>query len=670
MSTPSPEHSPLCSLIDELLRPYTQSEFPLTKESEKDLLIALSQVLRQIKFWTHELDSDNDNDTMEKPADNGQFPVGSKLHYEEHHCLTKIIGDLMFLLAAESRYVQHLAGNIIVIISEFVVAMGSNWGELMHLLCLCLELAICNAYSSSFEPSTTNEIDLGCDSSSSITALKPRLKNANLSSLAGIVRVLRNILKHLKVESDGHLLKVYFGSIGSCLSNVPWDLLDSILIGQNGDVLRSSSVDALLYSNVAQPEPRITFKGNLIQFFCSLVEQSGFVEAAGGSQHKHSVIFEIHSVLPKLLAWCLDEQGDCTCIPQYFRHKILILMSRLSVQIHLECSILVSWLHLIHKHFQDLLLQPIIQLESDKDDCLEGSPFLVNVFDDGKQIFSSRHLQRLAVLFFLKSSLSLISLRERSDESGKEGSSELYEWLQGHLPVDIFADHNLYFERCVSFALSFLQLYMHEDDILFEVLLQLFCVPFFPERQVCKGRTFQEVNDNMLFLVSDVFNPISLFHLFLAEILYDHQVLLDYLISKDTGASSAEYLLRCLRIVCDSWKFFVEFSVGGEVTNQSSCKKRKVSGGVTDLKGKVSSASMEGDGIFLSPQNDCKRGHPYGCKHYRTERPPFDDAKDCLLSLKISLENLHRKNLFPYDPQVLLRRLTRFQGLCLDLKKI
>lgn len=78
-------------------------------------------------------------------------------------------------------------------------------------------------------------------------------------------------------------------------------------------------------------------------------------------------------------------------------------------------------------------------------------------------------------------------------------------------------------------------------------------------------------------LAADVFNPIHLFHLFLAEvplqrrkispksffylrkssfiscckvsvsllqISYDHQVLLDYLISKDTGSICAEYLLR------------------------------------------------------------------------------------------------------------------------------
>lgn len=87
-------------------------------------------------------------------------------------------------------------------------------------------------------------------------------------------------------------------------------------------------------------------------------------------------------------------------------------------------------------------------------------------------------------------------------------------------------------------------------------------------------------------LISHLFHPIHFFHLFLAgvstkhslvhffvffpllqdqnteftmlsslamlpssQIHYDHQVLLDYLISKDTGASSAEYLLRYVLVI-------------------------------------------------------------------------------------------------------------------------
>ncbi|CAL5433049.1 unnamed protein product [Camellia sinensis] len=67
----------------------------------------------------------------------------------------------------------------------------------------------------------------------------------------------------------------------------------------------------------------------------------------------------------------------------------------------------------------------------------------------------------------------------------------------------------------------------HKDDILFEVLLQLFLVSFGAKQQVCQDRC-----DDMLY-----------------NLHYDHQVLLDYLISKDTGAKAAEYLLRNWKMV-------------------------------------------------------------------------------------------------------------------------
>lgn len=100
--------------------------------------------------------------------------------------------------------------------------------------------------------------------------------------------------------------------------------------------------------------------------------------------------------------------------------------------------------------------------------------------------------------------------------------------------------------------------------------------------RVARGGILAAKNDTIS-LVSDLFSPIDLFHLFLTEVSltcaakrksichcwirkahiswfliivaefyclyslqihYDHQVLLDYLISKDTGDKCAEYLLR------------------------------------------------------------------------------------------------------------------------------
>ncbi|KAM7510281.1 hypothetical protein LguiB_009156 [Lonicera macranthoides] len=672
------EHLSICSLIDDSIRPYTEQVlFPLTKEKEKQLLIALSQVLRQIKLWTNALDDDSDNEAVAKPNGSRECSVVLMSH-SEHCCLTKIIGDLIFLLAIESGFVQHLAGNILGAISEFVAASGSNWDKFMRSLCLCLELAIYNSLSSSWDPPTGAK-GLDYDSLRDSIALKAKLKDANWFSVAAIVRVLRNLLKYLKQEYDDQLFEIYLDSINACLLNVPWDRLNGIHVDQSFESLRSSTGESSLYFSVGQSKSIFMFWGNLVQFFCSLVGHSGSAEAAAGCLDKYPVVCEISKIFPKLLDWCIADQRDFrnSCISNFFRHKVLMLMIRLSFQTHLDHSTLVSWLHLIHKYFEDLISEPITQLEPDQDDCLEGSPFLASLCDAQNKSMSSRHLQRLVIFLFLRCSSSLVNLRDNIEPcvcenldsclvfdqntprccSRNEGLSELCQWLQRHLPVDIFVDHEMYSEKCTGFALSFLKLYMHEDDILFKVLLQLFCVPFCSDQQVCKGkRTSQAVKDDALSLLSNLFHPIRLFHLFLAELSYDHQVLLDYLISKDTGASSAEYLLKCLRAIGDSWDLFMDFSLGGNTSNQSSLKKRKFVVDGVNFQGNLLSTCENSDEIPLLLEKECKSEHIYRDKHHSTSKLPFNKAVDCLLSLKNSLDNLHQKNLFPYNPEALLRR--------------
>ena len=141
-------------------------------------------------------------------------------------------------------------------------------------------------------------------------------------------------------------------------------------------------------------------------------------------------------------------------------------MIRLSFHIHLQYSILASWLQVLHEYFQDLLLQPICQVKSDENGCLEGSPFLFSILDGEVYSMSLRHLQRQAVFLFLRCSFSLISLREEIREqcayaatnscvtfdlnsnleccSQKKGLSELCERLQGHIPKCLVVDHETY----------------------------------------------------------------------------------------------------------------------------------------------------------------------------------------------------------------------------------
>ncbi|XP_057951367.1 uncharacterized protein LOC131146073 isoform X2 [Malania oleifera] len=671
-----PEHPRLFRLIHHSLRPYTQLEVvPDSKENEKNILIALSQVLKQIQLWTDELVSDSEDGMVLKPACNGKI-LGFRS--DEHQCLAIILGDLIVLLAVENQFVRHLTD----------VLQGSKLGELICLLCISMERAISNTLSDSSTPSTIGAEVLGSDSSNCIIILNSRLKNSSWLTAAGVVQVLRNILKSLKQEDDDQYLKTYLNSLTSCLSSTCWDLLN-IPIDLNGAAERVYKADALHPTNIGQQESVIVFLGNLVQLFCSLVEQSGLIVAACGSQEENFVLCKIISLVPKLLYWCLGKQGGLnnSCISQYFRHKILMIIIRLSFQVSLEHCVLTLWLQLLHKYFQDILWQPLMLSESRWNDCLEGSPFLLSM-SDGVHRVLSRHLQRQAVFIFLKCSFSLINMKQGINEqctcatqnlclgsdlyrnleccSRKKGLLELYEWLRVHLPTDMFVDYEMYVEKCITFAFSFLQLYMHEDGILFEVLLQLLTVPRRAVQWVCKEREkFKEVKKDILFHVSNLFNPVHLFHLLLAELHYDHLVLLDYLISKDTGTSCAEYLLRCLRAICDSWHIFVEFPPSMEFLDQSQYKKTRVCWDGLSTQLEPSSAQIRGVVTPVSPEEKCARDYKYGSKNCGTRGQPFEEARDCLLMLKNSMENLQQKNLFPYNPGVLLRRLTRFQELCL-----
>lgn len=169
-------------------------------------------------------------------------------------------------------------------------------------------------------------------------------------------------------------------------------------------------------------------------------------------------------------------------------------MLRLSFAIDLEHSVLVSWMHLMNKHFEGLLSQPIKVIESDQVDCLEGSPFWTDELSAGRLRSSSCHLQRLAIFLFLRCSFTLLSMKEKHNaefplassdscltfdpnlkNSCSEGLSELLKWLQRHLPGDIFVDDETYSSGCMKFALSFLQLYIHEVVLLLSSLfLKLF----------------------------------------------------------------------------------------------------------------------------------------------------------------------------------------------------
>ncbi|XP_048445728.1 uncharacterized protein LOC103935797 [Pyrus x bretschneideri] len=212
--------------------------------------VTLSQVLRQVKLWTQALDSGSENGVA----------IGLDCK-SDCMCPTKIE--------------THL----------WRVNMSSIWRAMFLLLCRKSLLIRAD--------------DLHSGSSRLILALKLKLENVDWSIVAGVVRVLRDIRKYLKSEDDDELVEAFFDSINSVLSTVPWNLLDEIHVGAKPDVQKGSRADALFQ--------RSLFLGNLIQFLCSMVEQSGSAEASGGSIDKHHPVFSTFiTLVPQLLCWCLD----------------------------------------------------------------------------------------------------------------------------------------------------------------------------------------------------------------------------------------------------------------------------------------------------------------------------------------------------------------------------
>ncbi|KAJ0040368.1 hypothetical protein Pint_28146 [Pistacia integerrima] len=250
----------------------------------------------------------------------------------------------IFLLGVKSHFVQHLAANILVVISELlstsvcqyiIFYFGSNWNLLIRSLFCCMELAIINILSIASAPFRAESGNSHFDSSSFVGVIKPRLKYAGWSSLAGIVRILRNILKSLKQEYDydDSLTEAYLHSVYSCLSTVPWDSMDLICGTQS-----SCSAGVLHLRTADEEQSKVVFLGNIIQFLCSLVEHISSVDDMGSSLDKYLILSVVTKLVPKLLYWCLNEPGECvrTRISQYFRHKLLVRVYLVFFLINLE----------------------------------------------------------------------------------------------------------------------------------------------------------------------------------------------------------------------------------------------------------------------------------------------------------------------------------------------
>lgn len=102
-------------------------------------------------------------------------------------------------------------------------------------------------------------------------------------------------------------------------------------------------------------------------------------------------------------------------------------------------------------------------------------------------------------------------------------------------------------------------------------------------------------------------------------------------------------------MVGTSWHIFLRFPLCGSEQNQSSYKRRKIS----------IDESLEAlpSSIMMTKEHKVRKLLAVG---NIDKSMTFNNAKECLLSLKKTVEDLHRKNLFPYNPKPLLRRFAIF----------
>lgn len=120
------------------------------------------------------------------------------------------------------------------------------------------------------------------------------------------------------------------------------------------------------------------------------------------------------------------------------------------------------------------------------------------------------------------------------------------------------------------------------------------------------------------------------------------------------------FLCRSIRALCNSWDTFAKIAVGEKVCDQLSSKKRKVLPDSSDVQAPCLIPSLEKAHSSLENRGTDRNN---GLEYQQAEHQ-FNRAEKCLFSLKDSIESLHQKKLFPYNPEALLKRYLQLRFFC------
>lgn len=710
----------------------------LSNEKEKDILVTLARACRHLRDRgvVYEYESG-----ANKPIDNmyNLTFCGHEQSATAHSCMEMVTETLVVLLIMENDFISHSAGKTLVVLSNYLVGSVSKWKSFLHFLwsclkgvCLNLEVHLLCDVENSFD---SYPVDSICPSTGTIdtkVAYYIRyLTKANRCSnfpvgstclkrsciaASRLMELLRNILKTCQFKSD-ECADIYSHIADTYIVDVAWVLLHKLPLEETVSTLNFSSEihPPSVGSRGHHYVEKELVLGSLLQILCSLVHAISSKNGEGEGTillNQWPLITKINELIPALSiqALAMHNHPGHDCISDFLRHKLLMLMIRISDYFLQKPCTFIPWLDLLWKHAADLLGYSLPERKI-HEISLVGSPFWTSVYHCNKDsTINKSHLQSRAVYLLFKCSLILIKndlegpkeagsfdgfhlaseykktvsqLNLKVESGGQRAVAVLKDWLLRQISCVSDFTGDVFRNRYNNFTSAFLQLFMDEDDLMFEMLLQLLNIPVPLQLVLSDG---DDIFDKKVCMEAciEALKPHLLFYELLAGIQYDHSILVDYLISKSTGILCLRYLLRCLRVVCDSWPDSVRFLPDIGDPSISGNKRRRHQLGLKEPLERNHSSILEISSLSTVASDisnisvPCKDELELGqilCKRKgAVQLSPmskiinddlrFEHVQRCLSSLHDAIENLHNKGLFPYNPSPLLKRLRNFLRLC------
>ncbi|KAI5071213.1 hypothetical protein GOP47_0013464 [Adiantum capillus-veneris] len=373
----------------------------------------------------------------------------------------------------------------------------------------------------------------------------------------------------------------------------------------------------------------------LLRFLCSFIHllciHPGAINMARILPKNHMMALFV-PFLEGVSQYCLSPH-QTGFLSHYLCHKFLMLMFRLHSWF-IEWPPLASTCSEILRSNTNNLCPSLFVKQTSPPAPLLLSPFAAC------HAQSKAHLFPFSVAFwpekhavFLIFKLEFSSARIPYGSSTRKGDVWLLKWLlsQMSLPGDPSISGTAVLANWL--ASSFLQIFIDEDMLLLEILLLLQDCPI---SDLFSRSSDYDSSPIAQKLLVEVFKPIRLFAVFLSLISYDHSVMIDFLIAKDTGVVCLQYLLRSMRLVRSTWPELLSLSdTPSTLTGtESFCQVDNQA-----VKQLHSSASFAHKASWHDKVIDINR------------------VVISMMKLKHAIKKLHEKHAFPYNPSPLLKHL-------------